>query len=503
MNTKEMLTNYVRAGYAGLYVTSFEEARVEAEIRAVAKEREFKFHIWSVTKGVIDCSDPETQHVFPETEEPMNMLKQFEELPEKSILVLRDFDMFLADQNPVLIRRIKDALVVGKASNRVLIIVGVTLRLPIQLEKEITVVEFKLPDRDQLLAVMTAVAGSADIPMNGNTEPNLSAASGLTTTEAENAFALSVVECQDISAEVISREKAQTIKKNGILEVVDTPLTLDDIGGIDYYKDHLWSISKCFTKEAREYGLPSPRPVICVGQPGTGKSMSAMACKNVFNLPLLRLEAGRLFGSLVGQSELNWRTAFTTAKAIAPAIFWIDEAEALFSGLQSSGSTDGGTTSRVIKAILQDMQFNGEGLFFVFTANDVDQFPDPLIDRCDLWNFELPTAPERSCIWRIHIEKRGRKIKKFNLPKLSEITEGYSGRQIEQLWLKSMMRAFNDGGREPNEKDVEECSKRFVPTSVTMKIQIERRRERLANRAQPASKTDQMEGLRPSARKLA
>lgn len=218
--------------------------------------------------------------------------------------------------------------------------------------------------------------------------------------------------------------------------------------------------------------------------------MSAMACKNVFNLPLLRIEAGQLFGSLVGESENRWRTAFSTAKAIAPAIIWIDEAEALFSGLQASGKTDGGTTSRVIKAILQDMQLAGEGLFFVFTANDVDQFPDPLIDRCDLWSFELPTQGERESIWKIHIEKRGRKAKKFNLPRLAQLTDGFSGRQIEQVWIKALTLGFNDKEREPTEKDVEEAAKRFVATSVTMKDAIERRRQRLANRAQPASRTE-------------
>src|SRR5204862_4179556 len=134
---------------------------------------------------------------------------------------------------------------------------------------------------------------------------------------------------------------------------------------------------------------------------------------------------------------------------------WVDEAESLFSGGQSSGHTDGGTTNRVIKAILQDMQFNGDGLFFVFTSNDIDQFPDPLIDRCDVWSFELPTRQEREAIWKIHIAKRKRKPDAFDIPRLAEKTEGYSGRQIEQVWLKAMRVAFNDGVREPTNEDVE------------------------------------------------
>lgn len=259
----------------------------------------------------------------------------------------------------------------------------------------------------------------------------------------------------------------------------------------DYY---MWTTSLVNAKNAGvheyyDFHVPGTENYEAAGviHHNTAKSMSSMACKNVFGLPLLRLEAGCLFGSLVGASEQNWRTAFATAKAIAPAILWIDEAEGLFSGAASSGSTDGGTTNRVIKAILQDMQMNSEGLMFIFTSNDIDGFPDPLIDRCDVWSFELPTPVEREAIWRIHIAKRGRKPRNYDIDRAVQLTEGFSGRQIEQVWLKAMMLAFNDGGREPTDKDVIAALKHFVPTSTTMAAVIEKRRQRLANRAQPAS----------------
>ena len=135
------------------------------------------------------------------------------------------------------------------------------------------------------------------------------------------------------------------------------------------------------------------------------------------------------------------------------------------------------------------MQFNGEGLFFVFTSNDIDGFPDPLIDRCDVWSFELPTMAERKAIWKIHIAKRKRNPKKYDLEHLASITEGFSGRQIEQAWLKAMMIAFNDG-REPADKDITAALTRFIPTSKTMSDSIERRRKRLQGRAQPASRIE-------------
>jgi SpoVK/Ycf46/Vps4 family AAA+-type ATPase len=205
---------------------------------------------------------------------------------------------------------------------------------------------------------------------------------------------------------------------------------------------------------------------------------------------LLRLEAGKLFASHVGESESNWRTAFATAKAVAPCILWVDEAEGLFCGAKSSGQTDGGTTNRIIKAILQDMQFNGDGIFFMFTANDIDGIPEALIDRSDTWSVDLPNASERAAIWEIHIIKKKRNPKKFNITELAKLTDGYSGRQIEAAWEKAMTTAFNDDGREPEQRDITEALKRFVPTSVTMAEAIKKRRERLEGRAMPASRPE-------------
>lgn len=481
---KTAIANYIRAGYPGLYLVSHEEQRVEQELLGVAKDTGFGLFAWSVTEGIMSAKSGDG---IPETQDPVAMLDAFARLPEKSILLLRDFHLFLADANPMLFRKVKDALLLAKASNRVLCILGCTLRLPAELEKEITVVEFRLPSRAQIKTVLEGIAKSAKLTLNGNTESLIDAASGLTTMEAENAFALSVIETKDITASIVAREKSNTIRKNGILEIVEQRNTLDDVGGLELLKRDLGEKRNLFTKQAREYGLPTPRGCLFVGQAGTGKSLTATATSAIFGIPLLRLEAGRLFGSLVGESERNWRTAFSTAKAVAPCVLWIDEVDGLFSGAESSGRTDGGTTSRVIKAILQDMQFNGDGIFFVFTANDIDGLPDPLIDRLDVWSVDLPTATEREAIWKIHIAKRNRDPKKFSLGTLAKLTDGFSGRQIEQVWLKALTIAFNDGGREPNNDDVSEAASRFVATSVTMSEVIERRRRRLANRATPAS----------------
>lgn len=490
------LRNYFRAGYAGIFLTTYEESRVEAELKAIADSIEFGLFVWDIKRGLagpIPNNRSEDVPVFgDETADPLNMLERITKLPERVVVVAKDFHLFVAESNPMMIRALKNTLDIFRLSNRRFVIMGCRFQLCPELEKEFTPVEFSLPTREELKGIIGNIAQSAGITLNGNSDDILDAASGLTTLEAADAAALAVIETdkQSLPASIVAREKSNAVKKTGLLEIVPPKITLDDIGGLEYLKEDLAANKGAFGKAARDYGLPSPRPLLCVGQPGTGKSLTASACGAIFGVPLLRLEAGKLFGSLVGESERNWRTAFATMKAISPCCVHIDEIDGLFSGAQSSGQTDGGTTARVIKAILQDMQFNSEGIFFVFTANDIDHLPDPLIDRCDVWFVDLPTQTEREAIWRIHIAKRGRKPENYSVSLLASLTDGFTGRQIEQIWCKALKQAFNDGGREPTDKDINEVSKRFVATSVTMASVIEARRQRLKNRATPASKPE-------------
>lgn len=488
---KNRLVNYLRAGYPCLYLVSHEENRVERLLVEVAAASERQLFAWSSTQGL--CAIVNETPTATEMDE-LEVLANVADMPANSILLLRDYHLYFAEPNPMLIRRFKDALFLAKAHSIGLIVLGGKLTLPDELTKLVTVLDFELPDRDALKFVVQMLCenNGQKVPKGQALDAILDAASGLTTTEAEDAIALSIIECSEISAAVLLREKANTVRKNGLLEIVDRKVTLDDIGGLEVFKEDLLSNRFLFTKAARDYGLESPRALLVIGQAGTGKSLTAQAAGSIFDATLLRLEAGQLFGSLVGQSEERWRTAFATAKAVAPCILWIDEADGLFSGGKNSGTTDGGTTQRVIKAILQDMQFNSAGVMFLFTANDIDGIPDPLIDRSDVWFVDLPNDAEREAIWRIHIAKRKRDPGKFDLKALSEATKGFSGRQIEDCWLKAMKTAFNDGQgrREVTQADAMAVCKKTVPTGVTMSDAIISRRKRLEGRARHASTAD-------------
>ena len=493
---KNRILNYLRAGYPCLYLVSHEEGRIERLMVEVAKahttdDNEAALYSWSVTQGRHCVGTNQADEL-----DEITVLSAVADMPTGSILLLRDYHFYFADANPVLIRTFKDALAQAKGRGIGIIIISGILKLPDELAKSITVLDFELPDHAALKTVLELICASntdTAMPEAEELEAILDAASGLTTPEAEDAIALSLVEEGRIVPAVLQREKANTVRKNGILEIVDRNVTLDDIGGLDVLKADLLSKRKNFTKAARQRGIPSPRAVLAVGMAGTGKSLIAQAMKTIFGIILLRLDAGQLFDGLVGGSERKWREAFATARAMRPCILWIDECDGLFSGGKASGQTDGGTTARVIKSILQDMQFNSDGILFAFTANDIDGIHDAVIDRSDVWFVDLPNVEERTAIWTIHIAKlREEQTVPYNPPDfkpaaLAEATEGFSGRQIEQVWIAATTRAFADDDRDVTYADVINVAQETIPTSQTMATNIAERRQRLEGRARNAT----------------
>lgn len=502
------IADKIRAGYPGLYLVTHEETRAEAMLHALAQDLEYQLFVWSCLDGLVHVTGD--AHIT-DCVEADEVLDHVSGLPPKSLIVLRDFHRHLQPgAEPGTIRRLKDALlcankaVDGVDQCKTVIILGAELHLPVEVERLVTVVEFALPDRGELATLLENFCASTGTktPKGAARDALLDAAGGLSTTEFEDALALSLVESKKLLPAIISREKAASAKKNGLLEVIESPLDLKDIGGLDPLKAELRLNSRSFSQAARDYGLPSPRHMLILGQGGTGKSLCARACGNIFGVILLRLEAGNLFGGHVGDTERNWRTVFAMARANRPCGLWIDEADGLFPRFGQGGG-DGGTTNRVVKAIMQDMQFNSDGIIFIFTANDIDGFPDALIDRMDVWSVDLPTTAERAAIWQIQIAKTKRLPEKFDITRLATLTEGFSGRQIEGAWIKAMNIAFNDDAREPVMADLETVLKSFVPTSVTMKDSIEARRKRLSGKARPASLPEVARPASTSGRRLA
>ncbi|MDB6025144.1 MAG: hypothetical protein JWM68_1367 [Verrucomicrobiales bacterium] len=495
------IVRYIRAGYAGLYLVSPEEQRVEAEMKSVIdhinstqKESEkFQLCYWSVVDGIVNTHTKQVR----EANDPLELLQAISEEKERTVFLLKDYHLFLEEPNPIALRKLKDVLFEAKTKQKPVILAGCRLVLPPELERELTVIEFSLPGKEVLRRVLHGVMESAGLKsMEAEQEDKVvDAASGLTTMEAENAFALSFVQARAIEPSVVSREKAQAVKKNGLLEIVETSESLDSIGGLDCLKDWLLQRKGAFSKRAAEFGLPSPKGVLILGIPGTGKSLTAKATAAVFGIPLLKLDVGRIFGGLVGQSESNFRSVMQTAEAIAPCVLWLDEIEKGFSGAKSSGSTDGGTSARVLGSFLNWMQEKKSAVFVVATANDVSQLPPEMLRKGrfdDLWFVDLPSQSEREKIWTIQIAKYRRNPKDFDCVQLARATEGFTGSEIENAFVDAMYLAFA-GGNEPTDLTIAQAITECIPLSKLMAEQISGIRNWTRGRARVATSPEESE----------
>ena len=493
---KTQLQTYVRAGYPALFIVTPEEQRAEAEIKAAATELNYQLHAWSITEGMINTASG----AMREAADALQALDVIDSIEERSLIVLRDFGLELEDADSVVIRKLRDVLRTAKTKNKTLLILGCEHKLPPELHHEITVLRFALPGKEELGVVLEAIVQSASLPaLNAEKrELALNAAMGLTTIEAENAFALSVIEAREIQPCIVARVKAQTLKQGGLLEVIEDCPALDSIGGLEVLKAWLTQRKNAFSQSARDYGLPSPKGLLILGIPGTGKSLTAKATASVFGLPLLRLDAGRIFAGLVGQSEANLRTALQTAEAIAPCVLWLDELEKAFAGTRGSGGSDGGTSSRVFGSFLSWMQEKTAPVFVVATANDVSQLPPEFLRKGrfdEVFFVDLPQQQERSRIWDLVIRKYGRNEGRFDHVMLARACETYTGAEIEQAFIEAMHSAFAEH-REPNELDVGDALCNMVPLASLMGEEIERLRRWAQGRARHASQSQRAVGRR-------
>jgi SpoVK/Ycf46/Vps4 family AAA+-type ATPase len=404
--------------------------------------------------------------------------------------MLRDLQLHLDQNDPLLVRRLRDILRLAKSAGHALVPTGCRLKLPAELEHEITVIDLELPEIARLGGVLDGILQSANQPELGEDarEQILHAALGLTTMEAENAFALSLVESGRVDAALVAREKARALKRGGLVEVIEAKPNLDDIGGLDSLKRWLSQRRPAFGAAAREYGLPVPKGLLIVGIPGTGKSLTAKATAGVLQLPLLRLDMGRVFGGIVGQSEANLRSVIRTAEAIAPCVLWVDEVEKGFAGSTGGGSSDGGTSSRVFGSFLSWMQEKEKPVFVVATANDVSQLPPEFLRKGrfdEMFFVDLPDTTERVAIWEIVIARHRRDPKSQNVTDLAKATEGFTGAEIEGAYREALHEAFAEG-REPTVADIRSAITATTPVAKLMEERIEALRKWSKGRAREA-----------------
>lgn len=450
---------------------------------------------------------------------------------ENSILIIEDSDLtfFNNGGNPIAIAAIRDFYNSSYfKDNKAIIFLQTSKVLPNALSKIIYTYEVPLPDENDLLFVFINCCKMLDLRIDTDIDfldlesvkdintgvielkkltmenitnkivKNLiSLAKGFTIMEAQNLFLkvlldnmITKSDWNESNLEFVKKEKEEIIKKSGHLEYYSPMFTSKDIGGMDNLLSWIKNRSKAFSDEAKEFGLPAPKGILLLGIPGTGKSLSAKMLSNEWNQPLIRLDIGKVFAGLVGESESNMRQALKVIEAVAPCILWIDEIEKGLSGMKSSGSTDGGTTSRVLGTFLTWMQDRTAPVFIIATANDISGLPPELLRKGrvdEIFFVDLPVKSEREDILKIHLSKFKQKLEDFDIEKLASLSKGFSGAELEEVVKEGMFLAFNSEDKKLTTDLLEKAIKETYPLSTTMSENIKKMKDWAKNRARMAS----------------
>ncbi len=477
----------IKARYPLLYIVSAEEDRVIKSIRQTLPDMT-SLMVYSITKGLqVVSTTSEGVLTAPGTSfKPAEVLTHIEKTAKGSgVVILKDFHPYFSD--PVIVRGVRDVAESFRNGEhaKTLIILSPVQTIPPELEKMIAICDWALPTRGEIASLAKAAGGGSD-----PSESTIDAAMGLSLFEAENAFAKSLILAKHtLDPKTILEEKKQIIRKSGLLEYIETPKDHSHVGGLGAAKRWLAKRANAFSQKAKDFGLPAPKGVVVIGPPGCGKSLIAKCTGNAWGMPLLKLDLGKVFQGLVGSSEENMRKVLKTAEAVAPCILFIDEADKALAGTASSGQTDGGTTSRVFGAFLNWLQEHTAPVFVVMTANSVEQLPPELTRKGridEIFFVDLPNKSERKAIFEIQIQAVKREPKTYDLDLLSDMTDGYSGAEIEQIVCSALFDAFDASESLTPGHLVASC-KRMVPQSKSASAAIEKLREWARERAIAAS----------------
>jgi SpoVK/Ycf46/Vps4 family AAA+-type ATPase len=419
------------------------------------------------------------------------------------VFILEDFHFFLDERSPtapLVVRQIRDLVGPFKAARKTVVLLSSVLKLPPELEKDLTVVDLEMPGEEELAAqlddTVEQVKDNPRVEVNlgeGGREKIVKALTGLTRSEAENALAKVIVTRSRLDPEdvdLLLAEKEQIIRKSGMLEFYSTPERFGSIGGLENLKVWLRQRGKAFSEAARQFGLPSPKGLLLVGVPGCGKSLSAKAVAAEWHMPLLKFDLGKVFGGLVGQSEENMRRALKMAEAVAPCVLWIDEIEKGLSGVRGQ-TGDSGTSTRVFGTLLTWMEENTTPVFTISTANDIEGLPPELLRKGrfdEIFFIDLPSPQERANILAIHLTKHHRDYRDFDLAAHVQGTEGFSGAEIEQAVISALYLAFAEGeDTKLADRHLQQAVSSTVPLSQSMAQRISALRTEAKEKWRPAS----------------
>ena len=456
---------FLKSRYPILYITSIEEERVEYIVRKNIKNT-LKRSIF--TWDFVDGYSGNPNHKGVAERNPIQALEFIERLnPETpAIFILKDYNRFIGDLT--ISRKLRNISRILKLQPKTIIIIGSELNIPKELQDLITVVQFKLPMEDEIIKELNRLIQILKIEVDPKIFENLArSCQGLSLERIRRVLSKIIASYRTIdenSIPILLSEKKQIISQTEILEYWSVDENIENLGGLKILKDWLSKRQTAFGLKANNYGLPIPRGLLLVGIQGTGKSLTAKAIANKWQLPLLKLDVGKLFGSLVGESESRLRQMINVTETISPCILWIDEIDKAFSN--SENKSDSGTSNRVLATFITWLSEKSKPVFVIATANNIEALPLEIIRKGrfdEVFFLDLPNTEERKEIFKIQLRQfRPNRWKTFDYVTLAKYTEAFSGAEIRQTIIEAMYQAFYEE-REFNTNDILKSIQDLIP----------------------------------------
>jgi AAA+ superfamily predicted ATPase len=505
----------IRARYPLIAVSTFEEQRFQRLMGAVSQLDRHKakgLYRWSRTGGLRQLAGPRVgpnDRPIPDTEDPFSVLDHIA-AAEQGLYVLCDYGPYLApfgNEEPHLVRRLRELAWAIKARPVTVLFVGPAFPSISGLEKEVKQIDLPLPDETEVAHLLKfqlerlAENAGVTLTVDQRTEEQLvQGLLGLTETEIENAVAKAAIAHRGIgpaALPLILEEKRAVIRQSGAL-TYSHPEPADHLGGYANLRRLLQEAAVTFTPAARAYGVEPSKGLLLVGLPGTGKDLVKRIASSILGRPLLDLDMGSVMGEgggVIGSAAMSIKRALGIATTLK-GILGLSEFEKATGGLQSSARSDAGETARTI-ALLLNWMAEQQDVFVVATANDVRQLAPEQLRQGRFGQIvfvDLPSAPDRADIFRVHLARRGRDPQAFDLDQLAEAADGFSGAEIEAAVKGGLLDAFMDGSRELATADILRRVRSIRPTSEVKREEI----EELRRWAREHLAVDAVKGLPPT-----
>ena len=486
----------IRSRYSLIFFNTQEDERAETLLRLLADHMNLPFFTWSLTKGLIR-EDLENKSPVYNSQDIMIGLGHIESSSLSAIYQFKGLESSLSDNKVV--EKLKNISQNFTKKDAAIIITGHSIEIPELLKLHSAKISMPHPSIEEYRELLHHIIRDLRFTNNlsvdlGPEQENqlLNNIKGLTLTEAEKILTKVMVVDNKLSKEDIREvidAKKEIIEKEGVLEYYPVEESMDGIAGLDNLKEWLGKRKNIITtpNKAKEFGLDFPKGILVLGVPGCGKSLCAKAVAMEWGLPLLKFDTANLYNKYIGETEKNLKKAIETSEKMSPVILWIDEIEKAFSSVSSD--QDGGVSTRIFGTFLSWMQERKGDVFIFATANDVSKLPPEFLRKGrfdEIFFVDLPDMESRKKIFEIHLLKRDKKPEDYDLETLSEITDGFTGSEIEQLIVSALYTAFSNE-KELNTEILTEEVNNTLPISVTLAERISQLRNWAAGRSVSAN----------------